>query len=71
MRALTSIRNAPTRLAVRLQTAGSDAGMSTAEYAVGTVATCGFGGVLVTLLKSETAQNLLKSALTKAFDIIL
>jgi len=71
MRALTSIRNAPTRLAVRLQTAGSDAGMSTAEYAVGTVGACGFGGVLVTLLKSETAQNLLKSALTKAFDIIL
>jgi len=71
MRALTSIRNAPARLAVRLQTAGSDAGMSTAEYAVGTVAACGFGGVLVTLLKSETAQNLLKDAITKAFDIIL
>ena len=37
MRALTVVRNAPVRLAVRLQTAGSgDAGMTTAEYAVGT-----------------------------------
>ena len=70
MRALMLVRNAPVRLAVRLQSGESDAGMSTAEYAVGTVGACGFGGVLVTLLQSDTAQSLLKRALTTAFDVI-
>jgi len=70
MRALMHVRTAPVRLAVRLKTAGSDAGMSTAEYAVGTVAACGFGGGLVALLQSKTAQDLLKKALTTAFDVI-
>ena len=70
MRALMLVRTAPVRLAVRLQSAGSDAGMSTAEYAVGTVAACGFGGGLVTLLQSKTAQDLLKRAITTAFDVI-
>jgi hypothetical protein len=39
MRALLSVRNAPVRAAVRLQSMrdGGDAGMTTAEYAVGTV----------------------------------
>jgi len=38
MRALSTVRTAPVRLAARLQTAGSgDEGMTTAEYAVGTV----------------------------------
>ncbi len=38
MRALSAVRTAPVRAAVRLQTMRSDdAGMTTAEYAVGTV----------------------------------
>ena len=37
MRALQSVRSVPVRVAVRLQTSGRDAGMTTAEYAVGTV----------------------------------
>ena len=38
-------------LVVRMR--DEDTGMSTAEYAVGTVAVCGLGGVLIKLLSSE------------------
>jgi len=38
MRALDAVRNAPVRLSARLHGADPDAGMTTAEYAVGTVA---------------------------------
>jgi hypothetical protein len=34
----------------RLDAAGREAGMTTAEYAVGTVAACGFAGVLYKVL---------------------
>ncbi len=45
-------------------------GMSTAEYAVGTVAACGFGGVLVTLLKSDRIIELLWQVITAAFSFL-
>lgn len=41
-------------------------GMSTAEYAVGTVAAVGFGGVLVKLLTSPEVQQLLMNLITRA-----
>ncbi len=67
MRALEIVRTAPVRLAVRLQNAGSgDAGMTTAEYAVGTVAACGFGGVLVEVIKDPSVQTLIKNMFTNA-----
>jgi hypothetical protein len=44
-------------------------GMSTAEYAVGTVAACGFGGVLYKLLGSEPVRNLLEEVVKRAFSI--
>lgn len=37
-----------------------DSGMSTAEYAVGTVGACGLGGVLVKLAQSEWFGGLVK-----------
>ena len=43
-------------------------GVATAEYAVATVAACGFGGVLVKVLSSQPVVNLLVKALTKAFS---
>ncbi len=46
-----------------------EAGMSTAEYAVGTVAACGFGGVLYKLLTSEPIQNTLKDVISRAFSL--
>ena len=70
MRALQNVRTAPVRLAVRLQTAGSgDAGMTTAEYAVGTVAACGFGGVLVAVLKDPSVQDMIKNVLLGALKL--
>jgi len=48
----------------------SDKGMSTAEYAVGTVAAAGFGGLLLKLLTSPDIQDLLFSTISKAFSWI-
>jgi hypothetical protein len=42
--------------------------MATAEYAVGTVAACGFGGILYKLLTSDTVVNLLKDVIERAFS---
>lgn len=58
------------RLARRLRAVDTEAGMATAEYAVATVAACGFGGILYTLLRSDTVLGLLTSTITKAFDLV-
>ena len=42
-------------------------GLSTAEYAVGTVAAAGLGGVLIKLLTSTEVRDLLWNLLSKAF----
>lgn len=55
-------------LAVRVR--DEDQGMSTAEYAVGTVAVCGLGGLLIKLLSSETFFNLLWQVINKAFSFL-
>ena len=70
MRALALLRTAPVRLSARLHGADAEAGMTTAEYAVGTVAACGFGGVLVTVLKEPAVHDLLLKAVKSAFDVI-
>lgn len=54
----------------RLGRLRSERGMTTAEYAVGTVAACGFGGVLYKLLTSEPVQDLLSNVIDKAFGVI-
>jgi Protein of unknown function (DUF4244) len=48
----------------------SERGMTTAEYAVGTVAACGFGGILYKLLTSDTVIELLTNVVRHAFDIL-
>lgn len=47
-----------------------DDGMSTAEYAVGTVAACGFAGTLIELLSSDWVQDLLKNVIDSAFGFL-
>lgn len=47
-----------------------DAGMTTVEYAVGTVAAAGFGGLLIRLLMSEEARNLVWGLITNAISSI-
>jgi hypothetical protein len=47
----------------------SDEGMTTAEYAVGTVAACGFGGVLYKVVTSPTVLGLMEDLISKAFHL--
>lgn len=46
-------------------------GLSTAEYAVGTVAAAGLGGVLIKLLTSTEVRDLIWSVLSNAFKAML
>ena len=47
-----------------------DRGMTTAEYAVGTVAVAGLGGILIKLLTSNAVRDLVWSVLKSAFSFI-
>jgi hypothetical protein len=47
----------------------ADAGMATAEYAIATLAACGFAGLLVTLLKSGEVKGLLTGIIRSALSI--
>lgn len=44
-----------------------DTGLTTAEYALGTVAVAGLGGVLLKLLTSDSVRDLLWSIISNAF----
>ena len=71
----TAVTTAPVRAAARLQThvrppiADGEAGMTTAEYAVGTVAACGFGGVLYKVVTSPQVLELVKQVILRAFRL--
>lgn len=47
-----------------------DAGMSTAEYAVGTIAACAFAAVLFKVVTSGTVLGLLQSVVTRALHAL-
>ena len=65
------LRSLGARVGARLTPAGrpDDAGMTTAEYAVGTVAACGFSGLLHKLVTSPEVMGLLRDVITKAFRL--
>ncbi len=46
-----------------------EAGMSTAEYAVGTLAACGFAGVLWVVVHSGEVHSLLQSVVARALNL--
>ena len=46
-----------------------EVGMTTAEYAVGTVAACGFGGILYKLLTSDSVVKMLKDIIERALTV--
>lgn len=48
---------------------GGEAGMATAEYAIGTVAAAAFAGVLLTVLKSGTVKGLLTGLIQTALSM--
>ncbi|MEO6205582.1 MAG: DUF4244 domain-containing protein [Mycobacteriales bacterium] len=53
----------------RVQSGAPDAGMTTAEYAVGTVAACGFGGILYKVITSDQILRLLLDVIGRAFKL--
>ena len=56
---------------IRSRTLGSlEAGMSTAEYAVGTVAAVGFAVVLYKVVRSAAVSSALSSLITSALHAI-
>ena len=48
----------------------SDEGMTTAEYAVGTVAAAGLGGLLLKMLTSPEVQELIWRIVQQAFSFL-
>ena len=50
----------------RLRTEAGDAGMSTAEYAVGTLAAVAFAGILLKVVSSPAVQQALGGIIEKA-----
>ncbi len=58
-------------LANRLAGAGKDAGMATAEYAVGTVAAVAFAAVLFKVVHSAAVQAALSHIVTSALNVSL
>jgi hypothetical protein len=48
----------------------NEEGMTTAEYAVGTVAAAGLGGVLLKLLTSQEVQDLIWKIVQHAFKFL-
>lgn len=49
--------------------AGHDAGMATAEYAIATLAACGFAGLLVAILTGGQVRGMLLGIIRKALAI--
>ena len=47
----------------------AEAGMSTAEYAIGTVAACGFAGVLWAVVHSDAVARLLQGVVERALSL--
>ncbi|GAA3362896.1 hypothetical protein GCM10017744_055430 [Streptomyces antimycoticus] len=48
--------------------AQAEAGMATAEYAMGTIAACGFAAVLYKVVTSGTVSGALQSVIGRALD---
>lgn len=58
------------RLRQRLARRGSDAGMTTAEYAVGTVAACGFAALLYKVVTSGAVSSALQGLIRRALGAV-
>ena len=60
---------ARTYAAMPVSRARGEAGMSTAEYAVGTVAACGFAALLFKILTSSKVRGLVVNLVTRALNL--
>ncbi|GAA2656424.1 DUF4244 domain-containing protein [Nonomuraea recticatena] len=64
-RAVSTWWTSRTTAAARL---GLDRGMSTAEYAVGTIAACGFAALLFKVVTSSEVQEMLTTLVNRALN---
>ena len=53
----------------RAEVLRGDVGMTTAEYAIGTVAACGFGAVLYKAVTSDAVARLLRGVIEQALSV--
>lgn len=57
-------------VATRRRSIRDERGMNTAEYAVGTGAACGFGGLLYSILTSDFGKNFIEGVLDKVTGLL-
>lgn len=66
---LVAVTSLQSRVLARVAGEDSDAGMTTAEYAVGTVAACGFSGVLYKVITSDQVLDIVKGLIGRALKL--
>lgn len=57
------------RLATAVREVRGEAGMATAEYAVATLAACGFAGLLVAILRGDEVRGMLMDVVQRALTL--
>lgn len=67
----TQPRNGHGTARIRRLLTAREAGMTTAEYAVGTLAACAFAAVLMAVIKSGGISELVTSVITTALSALL
>ncbi|MGB3256615.1 MAG: DUF4244 domain-containing protein [Ornithinimicrobium sp.] len=65
------IRHTIAVVRTRLAQTGRDAGMSTAEYAVGTLAACALAAVLLAIVQSGVIKTLITTVIKTALSVAL
>lgn len=57
------------RLAASVRQVRGEEGMATAEYAVATLAACGFAGLLVAILRGDEVRGMLMDIVQRALTL--
>lgn len=65
----TGARRAVVTASARARAAGRDAGMATAEYAIATLAACGFAGLLLAILSGGQVRTMLLGIVKRALSV--
>ncbi|MGB7448180.1 MAG: DUF4244 domain-containing protein [Ornithinimicrobium sp.] len=65
------IRHLLRRASPVLRGGSKDAGMTTAEYAVGTLAACALAAVLFAVVTSDTVKGMITTVITTALSVSL
>jgi hypothetical protein len=57
-------------IASRVRAATLDAGTATAEYAIATLAACGFAALLLAIMRSDEVRGLLLGIIQRALSVV-